>query len=114
MRSFWPRPFGRIENLLTQLLAQGRLTMSALDDLKAADAKLGTSVAAAVSTLAADAAALAAAAAAPNDSTDLAALAADLNAKAAALDNAVNPAPAPAPAPVPADPAIPAAPVTGS
>lgn len=84
--------------LLREILQNQRLIMTALDDVKAANAKLGTSISNAVATLAKDAAALAAAHAAPDDSADLATLASDLSAKAAALDAAVNP-PAAEPAP---------------
>lgn len=90
-----------------QLLISKRMDqiMSALDDLKAADAKLGTSVAAAVSTLNADTTQLAdlaaQVAAGVGDPATVSAMAADISAKADALNAAINPPPA-APAPTPA------------
>jgi hypothetical protein len=100
--------------LLRALLHNQGTIMSALTDLQAADAKLGTSIANAVAKLNTDTSQLADLAAqiasGGGDPAALAALASDISTRADALDAAVNPAPSPSPAPAPAP--TPATPVT--
>lgn len=93
--------FGRSRAMLREILANQKVIMTALENIKAAEAKLGTSVAAAIAAQAVNAKALAdaiaksaAAGTVADDSDDLQALADDMTAKAAALDAAFNP-PAP-------------------
>lgn len=103
--------------LLRAILRNQGIIMSALTDLQAADAKLGTSVANAVSKLNADTTQLAdlaqQVAAGTADPAALAALAQDISTRADALDAAVNPpAPVPNPTPAPIPAPTPATPVT--
>ena len=69
--------------------ARHKEVMTGEDDLKAAEAALGTSISAAVAKLSSDATALAAAAGDPD--ADIETIAQDLATKAKALDAAVNP-----------------------